>query len=162
VMIFAAILIALVGAEMARATFVAWRARRPYFAAGAMGVGMLAIIGVFYSAWLPHVWEIRTSQRIAQMLIDEGATTPGSVIMIGYKEPSLAFYQGGTIREESDPDALALTPPLLWPKWVVMTRRTWDEQTLNVQMRWEIIESLTGWWYASGGKQVEVLVLRKQ
>jgi hypothetical protein len=43
-----------------------------------------------------------------------------------------------------------------------MTRQGWEEQTINVQLRWEIIESLTGWWYSNRGRQVEVLVLRQR
>ena len=35
----------------------------------------------------------------ADVLRREGATGPGEAVMLDYKEPSLAFYQGGTIRE---------------------------------------------------------------
>ena len=46
-----------------------------------------------------------------------GATDAGSVVMLDYKEPSLAFYQGGTIREES---AMTLSHELLdrAPPWL--------------------------------------------
>ena len=111
-----------VGAELCRATFVAWRARRPFYAAAAIGVGMLAIVGVLYGYGCLNVPAIHTSQRVAAALCGEGATNPGSVIMIDYKEPSLAFYQGGTIREESNNSYLAQTDPLLWPRWIVITR----------------------------------------
>ncbi|MBC8106266.1 MAG: phospholipid carrier-dependent glycosyltransferase, partial [Anaerolineae bacterium] len=97
-LIFSAICVALIGAEMARATFVSWRAYRPFFAAGAMAIGTLAIVGVIYGFWMPNVTALHTSQRVAAALRAEGATHPGQVIMIDYKEPSLAFYQGGTIR----------------------------------------------------------------
>ncbi|CAN5568281.1 phospholipid carrier-dependent glycosyltransferase [soil metagenome] len=158
----AAVSIALIGAEMARATFVAWRARRPFYAAGAMGVGMLILVGVLYGAWIPNISALHTSQRVAATLRAERATTPGSVIMIDYKEPSLAFYQGGTIREESNNSFLRQTDPLLWPKWIVMTRRIWDDQPASIRERLDVVDFVPGWWYANKGRSVEVLIVRKR
>lgn len=159
---FSAIAAALIGAEVARATYVAWRAKRPFYAAGAMGAGMLAIIGVIYCFWLPNVPALHISQRVASTLRAEGATELGGVIMIDYKEPSLAFYQGGTIREEPNKKYLVETDPILWPRWIVITRRIWDEQPASVRERFDIVDSVPGWWYANQGLSVEVLVVRKR
>ncbi|MBC8107963.1 MAG: hypothetical protein H7Z14_15350, partial [Anaerolineae bacterium] len=137
-------------------------AYRPFYAAGAMAIGTLAIVGVIYGFWMPNVTTLHTSQRVATALRADGATHPGQVIMIDYKEPSLAFYQGGTIREESVNAYLSETNPLLWPRWIVMTRRIWDQQPAEVRARLAIVDSIPGWWYANKGQMVEVLVVRKR
>ncbi len=90
-------------------------------AASAMGLGMLLIALVLYAAVLPAAWYMRLPINIAQQLRRLGATQRGDVIMTGYFEPSLAFYQGGTIRERPR-DYLARTPPADWPHWIVTTR----------------------------------------
>ena len=67
-----------------------------------MGIGMLVAAGVMFTAYFPRADFLRISIRVADVLKRESATHPGDVKMIDYKEPSLGFYQGGTIREESD------------------------------------------------------------
>jgi len=131
--LIASILIVIVSAEISRIASLGWRGGRIYIAAAATGLGALAIVGIVYGLLLPNVMGLRISQRVADSLRAEGATSPGAVIMIDYKEPSLAFYQGGTIREESNTRFLTETEPFLWPRWIVMTRKIWDEQPANVR-----------------------------
>jgi hypothetical protein len=162
VMVVTTLVILIIASEISRVAYTAWRGRRPLIAAAVTGVGTFAIIALLYGVWMPNVVPLQTSQRVARTLIDNGATHPGTVIMIDYKEPSLAFYQGGTIREESVNTYLRDTDPLLWPRWIVMTRRIWDTQPADVRARLEIIDSIPGWWYANKGRMVEVLVVRKR
>jgi hypothetical protein len=94
-------------------------------------------------------------------LREEGATHLGDAIMIDYKEPSLAFYQGGTIREESNDNYLAQTDPLRWPRWIVLTRRIFDGLPPDTRAKLQPIAAVDGWWYPRG-RRVEVLVVRKR
>jgi 4-amino-4-deoxy-L-arabinose transferase-like glycosyltransferase len=161
VIVMLSLAIAAVGFEWSRSVFMAFRRGKPLLAGFAMGAGTLLIVGLAYGGFLPFVPDIQTSRRVAQILREEGATQLGSVIMIDYKEPSLAFYQGGTIREESNDQYLAQTNPLLWPRWIVLTRRIWDSQPPEVRGQLEPIGAVNGWWYPKG-RRVEVLVVRKR
>ena len=95
--------------------------------------------------------------------------------MVDYKEPSLAFYQGGTIREAEIRADLIQKPPSEWPRWVVITREGWDslppqykdignsiaDQPAPAAQRLRIIDSCRGWAYADRGRVVELLVVEK-
>jgi 4-amino-4-deoxy-L-arabinose transferase-like glycosyltransferase len=147
----------------AAAVFLTIHRRRIETSAVVLGTGMLVLIAILYGGFLPAVDELRVGQKLARILHDEGATSAGDVVMIDYKEPSLAFYQGGTIAQESDRRYLAqVTNPLLLPPWVVITRRAWDELPPDVRSRWQEVGNVVGWWYASGGRRADVLVLRKR
>jgi hypothetical protein len=155
--------VAIVGFEYARSVLVSFRAGKPVYAAAVMGVGMMLLVALLYGAWLPRIPAIRLSTRVADVLRAEGATQPGDAIMIDFKEPSLAFYQGGTIREESRNNYLTEeTRTAFWPPWIVMTRRIWDGLPHQVQSKWDVVAGERGWWYASKGRPVEVLVIRKR
>ena len=121
----------------------------------AMGIGMAAFYVALFTLYLPSADALRLSLRAAEMLPDTQA------IMLDYKEPSLAFYQGGTIREES---ALTLSSELVdrAPPWIVVTRETWDNSAEDVRHRVEIVGTARGLAYADGGRTVEVMVLRKR
>ena len=56
------------------------------------------------------------------------------MIMLDYKEPSLAFYQGGTIREDARRE---LTHELLdaAPPWLVITGDVWGRAPVDVRER---------------------------
>jgi len=153
--------IAAVGFEWARSVFKSFRRGNPQIAAFAMGAGTLVIVALVYGGFLPSVSPIQTSRRVAEVLRAEGATRLGDAIMIDYKEPSLAFYQGGTIREESNDQYLAQTNPLLWPRWIVLTHRVWDSVPPDARARLQAVAEVEGWWYPKG-RRVEVLVVRKR
>ena len=127
-----------------------------------MGVGMLAAVAIAYGLVLPRIEALRISPRVAQVLVENGATKPGDVIMIDYKEPSLAFYQGGTIRPQRDNAYLNLTPPEQWPRWIVLTADIWKNTPAEVRAGLEVIATVHGWAYADGGRVVDVMVLRKR
>ena len=99
----------------------------------------------------------RRRARFAARAIDQDG-----ILLLMPKEPSLAFYQGGAIREESDNAYLEHTDPLVWPRWIVMSREIWEASPQDVRARLEIIDFARGWWYANRGKRVEVLVARKR
>jgi hypothetical protein len=127
-----------------------------------MGIGFLVFVAALMGVYLPRADFLRISPRVAQILKDHGATVPGQVIMIDYKEPSLAFYQGGTIREQRLNRFLVETPPQDWPRWIVLTDRIWRDTPAEIQAQWDILGSVRGINYAGGGRWVEVMVLQQQ
>jgi hypothetical protein len=80
--------------------------------------------------------------------------------MIDYKEPSLAFYQGGTIREESRDDYLSTVDPIFWPTWIVVSDDVLKKTPEAKRQMLSLIGSVRGWDYAGKGI-VQVRVLRR-
>jgi 4-amino-4-deoxy-L-arabinose transferase-like glycosyltransferase len=145
--------------EYVREVFVAFRAARPLHAAAVMGIGMMLLVSAVYGGYLRHARYLQTSKQIADVLRAHHAR---DVMMIDYKEPSLAFYQGGSIREQRDNQFLAHHPPADWPAWVVLTSRVWRETPAQTKDRFAIVESVRGLNYSNSGKVVQVLVLRRK
>ncbi len=138
-----------------------FRAGRARAAAEVMGVGMMLVIAVLFGAYLPHATFLQISPRVAQVLWEHGAVDRGDAIMIDYREDSLAFYQGGTIRRERDKSYLLNTPRAAWPMWVVLTDAVWKTMPPAVREEFDEVARVRGWWYVKG-RVVEVIVLRKK
>lgn len=153
------IVMSIAAAAYALEVHVHFRAGRPIDAAAIMGIGMLVLVTIIFGGYLPRADFLRISPNIAQILDERRAANP---IMIDYKEDSLAFYTAGRIRKESDNRFLERNEPLVWPRWIVMTRRIWDSTPAALRERLEVVGSARGLWYAKGGKIVEVLVVRKR
>jgi 4-amino-4-deoxy-L-arabinose transferase-like glycosyltransferase len=147
-------------AEYGRNVYVAMRAARPLVASGIMGVGMFVLVIILHVGFLPAAGFLQVSRRVAEVLKANGATTAGDEIMIDYKEPSLAFYQGGTIREESRDDYLATVDPIFWPRWIVVTEEVWEKTPAEKRRLLEEMGMVRGWDYAGKGV-VEVKVMRR-
>jgi hypothetical protein len=83
--------------------------------------------------------------------------------MLDYKEPSLAFYEGGTIRENPN---LVLTDKLLQsaPPWMVITRDVWQSPRTEeaARRKLEVVQSVRGLDIAEGMRRVEVMVVRRR
>ncbi|MDB5326156.1 MAG: distantly related to 4-amino-4-deoxy-L-arabinotransferase [Phycisphaerales bacterium] len=155
-----ALWIAAVAIATGISTAMRFSADRPLAAARAMGGGTLLVIAIAYVMVLPNIPTLRLTRDIAQLFIDnDGYGKAG--YMIDFKEPSLAFEQGGGLREQSDNDYLNTTPPSAWPEWIVTTRPVWDATRADVRAQWTEIGSVSGVAYSDGGKRHEVLVLRK-
>lgn len=82
--------------------------------------------------------------------------------MLDYKEPSLAFYQGGTIREaKHSPYVLQHLDTA--PPWMVVTRDLWDQVGPEIHERLEIVgPRLIGLDYSDGVRKCELMILRKK
>jgi len=80
--------------------------------------------------------------------------------MLDYKEPSLAFYQGGTIREAKQGLLVHGRIDDL-PPWLVVTRDIWEKTPAALRDRLEVIASFWGLEY-NDRRVVEVLVVRKR
>jgi len=128
----------------------------------AMGVGMFVSVVVAFKLYLPRADFLRISVRVARVLIDHGATHRGDVKMVDYKEPSLGFYQGGTIREVEKKSELISRPLSEWPHWVVITREAWEMIPAGERPQLRIIESVKGLVYADQARRVEVMIVEKK
>ena len=126
-----------------------------------MGFGAALVYLVFFGVYLPRAGFLHLSKRTADVLIQHGATGAGQVEMLDYKEPSLAFYQGGTIRENS---AMALSHDLLnhAPPWLVVTTEVLAKTPPDVQARLDEVGSVRGLAYADGGRVVDVIVVKQR
>jgi hypothetical protein len=134
--------------------------RNSFIAFASMGIGMLAIVGVASTLYFPNAGMFRISTHVADVLQSVGATHPGDVKMVGYLEPSLAFYQGGTIREVEKHRDLVSKPVDRWPQWVVMSREVWNMLPPETKSRLMIIDTCRGWAYSEGIRIKEVLVVK--
>jgi hypothetical protein len=162
----AMILLPIITAEYARQVYLHFRARRPHDAAAVMGIGVLLFMAVLFGLYLPQASYLRLSPRLAEVLKAIGATNVGDAIMIDYKETSLAFYQGGTIRPHSRSDFLIITPPADWPKAIVISDAIYKRLPDNVKARLEIVSTVRGLNYAGKDADrkniIHVHVLRRR
>ena len=109
--------------------------RRIRLACGAMGIGMAVLMGMVFGCLLPSLATLSASRSIGRELNAVGAGGSTPVAMIDYREPSLAFYQGGGARE-SDPTALLSPNP---PQWAVVTLDTLSKLPPAIQARYQIV-----------------------
>jgi 4-amino-4-deoxy-L-arabinose transferase-like glycosyltransferase len=142
--------------------FVLFLRRRIMAAAYSMAAGMFVLFFLHFTLYLPRAPVLHLSERVGVYLQSIGADTKGEVYMIDYKEDSLPFYQGGTIRSQSKNTFLAVTPPEKWPTYLVITREIWNQTPPEARAHLEILKSIRGWAYAAKGRIVEVLVVRKK
>lgn len=80
--------------------------------------------------------------------------------MLGYKEQSLAFYQGGTI-DDAPENVLMKLPRRQWPRWLVVREDLWGRFPPEIQQLWKPVEKLSGWNYSDKAKVVTVEVLKR-
>jgi hypothetical protein len=138
-----------------------FRRRRPAAALGVTGVGMMGLMTLMHLLFLPRAEFLKLSVRTAEVLRREGATGPRQAVMLAYKEPSLAFYQGGTIREHR---ATIVTDGVLAsaPPWLVITKEVWERSPQDARDRVDIIATFHGLDVAAGMRAVEVMVVREK
>jgi 4-amino-4-deoxy-L-arabinose transferase-like glycosyltransferase len=141
--------------------YLLFRSGRPSHSLALMGAGFMAFCLVLFGAYLPSASFLRLSPRLASTLISQGATKPHDVRMLGYKEQSLAFYQGGTIDEDAD-NLLIKSEVENWPTWMVLTSDLYDALPAERRSQLEIIDDVRGINYAKGIKVLRVLVARKK
>ena len=143
--------------------FHQFRRQRFLPAAGVMGAGFPMLLACIYTLFVPRAWFLHLPEAIAAELRKAGATQVGQVVMIDYKEPSLGFYQGGTIREADDTilqqPATAPTAERTLPKFVVISQTAWSRQPDAVRSQYAQIAALRGWNYAGKGRIQTILIL---
>jgi 4-amino-4-deoxy-L-arabinose transferase-like glycosyltransferase len=132
--------------------------RRTATGLAALALGAMATWALAWAVYLPRAQFLRVSVRTADVLRREGATGPRQAMMLDYKEPSLAFYQGGTIREHP---ATQLTREHLGgpASWLVITTHVWEKTAPDVRAAFEVVDQIEGFAYA-GGRTVKVMVVK--
>jgi hypothetical protein len=159
-------LLAIVGVAYGGFVFACFVRRRPGMGLIAMGGGMIAVMALIFGLYLPRAEFLRLSVDLGETLKRNGGgasdTRPGDVQMIAYKEPSLAFYQGGTIREQSENDFLLTHPPDQWPRFLVIREDIWSRMPADVKAKWDDLGSSRGLDLADKARTWTVHVLRKR
>jgi len=119
----------------------------------------MALMAMLFGLYFPRANFLRLSPRIASVL---KANQPDSldVVMIGYREQSVPFYQGGTIREEND-RFLISQPEASWPRYIVVTRAVFDSLPKQTQDRLQVLAEIEGMNYAKSVQKIRVLVARR-
>jgi 4-amino-4-deoxy-L-arabinose transferase-like glycosyltransferase len=162
-----AMIVFVVGLSYAVAVFALFvQFRKLRYALLTMGAGMIVLMAVLFAFYLPRVQPLQLSRCIGDVLRHNGggaeSTTAGDVQMIAYKEPSLAFYQGGTIREQSENDFLKTHSPEQWPRFLTIRQDVWDDTPPEIRAKLEILGECRGWAYADKGRTWTVIVVRKR
>jgi 4-amino-4-deoxy-L-arabinose transferase-like glycosyltransferase len=174
-------LITLTAIVIALAVFVRFRQHRIGAAAYTLAGGTLVVMALLVGWFLPKASFLHVSEEVGAYLQQIGATTKGDVLMltymeedpspaggplrarsIDYKEDSLPFYQGGTIRIQEQTAYLEKNPPEHWPTYMVLTKQIWDKTPEAAKAHLEILKSYKGWAYASRGRIVDVIVVKKK
>ena len=137
-----------------------WRERLAATAA-LLAVGSLAIVAVVYGLYLPRANFLRLSTRVAAVLHANGVTAPGSCLMLGYMEPSLAWDQGGTIREAGPVGFGPAFEPSFTP-WMVMSLDAWAKGPADLRDKFDVVADEYGLAYADRGRWVHVLVVHRK
>jgi 4-amino-4-deoxy-L-arabinose transferase-like glycosyltransferase len=138
-----------------------WRERLTA-AAVLLGTGTLALVALVYGLYLPRADFLRVSPRVARVLIDHGVTQRGQCIMLDYMEPSLAWDQGGTIRE-AGPVGFGANFDSQFTPWMVMTREVWDRAPAPLQAEFDVVgDDVYGLAYADKGRWVHVIVVHRK
>jgi 4-amino-4-deoxy-L-arabinose transferase-like glycosyltransferase len=137
-----------------------FRRRQPAAGLATMGIGMLGLSLVLFGLYLPAAPFLQLSNEAGQVLRDHGVTGPKQVVMLDYKEPSVAFYQGGTIREGT---AMVASDKLLdsSPPWLVITDEVYYAKVTD-RSRLEVVARFKGLDLSAGLRVIEVLVVKKK
>ncbi len=152
----------IVAIAYAATVFALFVAEKPKAAATSMAGGMVLAMLVAFAWYLPNALFFRLSVAVADVLQRDGATVPGQVQMIAYKEPSLAFYQGGTIREQPENNFLITHPQQQWPRWLTIRADVWRTMPPEVRERFTILATCHGWAYVDRGRIADVVVVRQK
>jgi hypothetical protein len=118
---------------------------------------MALLFPLVFSIVVPGMWFMRLGQSVGEDLKKRGAVGVGNVLMVGYREPSMAFYQGGTVRE-AETAALSTSTA----QWVTVTAGVWEQADDATRARWSLVSSHRGIAYADEPDVIEVLVLRRR
>jgi 4-amino-4-deoxy-L-arabinose transferase-like glycosyltransferase len=137
----------------------AFARRRVALAGAAMGIGIMLLAAALFGAIIPNMTQLSASRRIGEELIALGAGGDTPVAMIDYREPSLAFYQGGGARE-SNIGVLSSSAP---PQWAVITEEAWKALPPEIQSRYAVANSpQLALIYNDGQRFVHLLILRRK
>jgi 4-amino-4-deoxy-L-arabinose transferase-like glycosyltransferase len=127
----------------------------------AMGVGNLLLIVLLSGVYLQHADFLRASILVADDLKSHQLTEFGQVQMLDYKEPSLVFYQGGTIRENPN-TVLTAELAATTPRHLVISDTVWNATDPAVRASYEILSLHPCLNYADGLRIQTVMLVRRR
>ena len=153
--------ISILGLVFAATVFALFKLRRVAAGAITMGIGTMLLVAVAYGWYLPRADFLRLSPRVANVLIAHDVIHPHQVIMLGYMEPSLAFYQSGTMRE-AGPIGLTRNFVYQFPGWIVVSSDVWNHATPDVRDLFDVVADVRGLDYADHMRWIDVIVLRRK
>jgi 4-amino-4-deoxy-L-arabinose transferase-like glycosyltransferase len=149
---------AVVGITYAAFVTVAWIRRRVRAASMAMAGGMAILAALLFGLILPNVACLTSSRTVGGQLQSLGAGGNTPVAMTDYREPSLAFYQGGGARESNLADLSAAN----CPQWAVVSTQGFAKLSPDAQARYEILTTpLRTLIYNDGWYFVDLIVIRR-
>lgn len=158
----ALICLSIFGAAFGLVVYSLFATQRTVAALVSLGIGSWIGATLFFGLYLPNANPLRASIRVAQVLKQHDIVYPHQVLMLDYKEPSLAFYQGGTIREAKHSLALLDQHFDSAPPWMVMTNDIWNQTTPDVRARLDVVASFPALNYSDSLRRMEVMVVRKK
>ena len=149
-------------------------------AAGWLGGGFLLMIVLFYGWYVPSSPYLAISKRVATLLHQVDAlagdgAAKGEVACLsynldasgakwkntGWREPSMDFYQGGTLSHLEEDRFLERHATEYWPRVMIITKEIWEMSSQLVQSRLRVVGKVRGLSYASEGAVVELWVVEK-
>jgi 4-amino-4-deoxy-L-arabinose transferase-like glycosyltransferase len=156
------VLLTLAGPVIAATVATLFLQSRPMPAVVTMGCGALGLASILFGLYLPDSQPLRVPVRVADVLKAHDAVHRHDALMLEYKEPSLAFYQGGTIREyDYSLEQIAHDPAS--PRWVVTTLKVWEQTPSAIRDCFDMIgDPIRGLDYSDAMKTVDVVVVRKK
>lgn len=150
-------------------------------AAGWLGGGFLLMIVLFYGWYVPSSPYLSISKRAAALLHEVKAlasdgAAKGEVACLsynldqtgakwrntGWREPSMDYYQGGTLAHTEEDRLLERRPMERWPRVMILTKEIWDMSPSWVHSRLRVVGKVRGLSYASEGTVVELWVVEKK
>lgn len=141
--------------------------RRPGWACAYLGASFLALVALAFGWMLPQSRHLHVSTRLTDILREhDGIGAPrGEVVTIerghmGYDEPSLYFYQGGTIRVWDR--ELETTPPEQWPRLIVITDELMELLQPATREQLQVLGTVRGYLYAADQKVRDVMVVTRK
>jgi 4-amino-4-deoxy-L-arabinose transferase-like glycosyltransferase len=158
----AMVMVSVAAVALAARIFYLFARRREDRAVRALAVTMIVLMTLLFGGYLPNARFLHLSEDVGGYLQSIGATTVGDVYMIDYKEDSLPFYQGGTIRPQRKNTYLEETPPADWATYYVVTREIYDKIPDAGRAHLDVLKTFRGWAYAAKGRVVNVMVLKKK
>ena len=134
------------------------RRKRLLAAAGTMGVAFWTVIAFAFGVFWPLTPSLTLARRVGTELRSLQLGESGTARIVNFREPSVEFYQGGTMRGVVDPSTLAAFAER--PRWLIVDGKSWPDQPFAVRAGWTARRTYRGLNFVTDGlSQREILIL---
>jgi hypothetical protein len=125
----------------------------------AMGLGSAVCVVLLYTWLVPSLAFITAPRDVGLRLRELGGGGSTPVAMVDFREPSLAFYQGGGAREQEEGDIVTG----LKQNWLVVSREAWLRVPPDVQARYVAVDPPRRVFMLAGSLRItDILILHKK